>query len=221
MTKNVPASIASVQVGPVAPLGPQGVPSGFVKWRTDSPVSVTRLGLAGDSQADLSVHGGPDKAVYGYAMSNYSIWLRDFPQHAELLVPGGLGENLTIEGLDESLVCIGDIVRIGTTILQVTQSRQPCFKFALRFDDRRMPSAMMKNGCCGWYYRVIDPGTVSAGDAVILGSRPNPAWTIARFRRLIANRSVGAAESAELGELEGLAAHWRRKAREATQQART
>jgi MOSC domain-containing protein YiiM len=215
MPREATARIVSVQAGRVAPLGPKGVPSGFVKHVVNGPVHAGKLGLEGDEQADLTVHGGPDKAVYGYALSSYSGWLRDFPQHGALLTPGGLGENLTIEQLDETTVCIGDIVRVGTTALQVSQSRQPCFKFALRFNDKHLPRAMMRNGLCGWYYRVLEPGMLSAGDTMTLQSRPNPNWSIARFHRLIAGLPAALGDMAELTKLEGLAAHWREAARQA------
>src|SRR5450631_4197048 len=184
MPTDASARIVSVQTGRVAPLGPRRVPSGFVKHGVNGPVHAGTFGLEGDEQADLTVHGGPDKAVYGYALSSYSIWLRDFSQHGALLIPGGLGENVTIEGLDETTVCIGDIVRVGTVVLQVSQPRQPCFKFALRFNDKHLPRAMMRNGLCGWYYRVLEPGTLGAGDAMTLQARPNPGWPVARFHRL-------------------------------------
>ena len=215
MPTDATARIVSVQAGVVAPLGPQGVPSGFVKHVVNGPVHAGKLGLEGDEQADLTVHGGPDKAVYGYALSSYPVWLRDFPQHGALLTPGGLGENLTIEQLDETTVCIGDIVRVGTTALQVSQSRQPCFKFALRFNDKHLPRAMMRNGLCGWYYRVLEPGMLGAGDAMTLQARPNPNWSIARFHRLIAGLPAPPGDMAELTKLEGLAAHWREAARQA------
>ena len=93
------ATVHSVQIGRVAPLGPEGVPSAFVKRPIDGPIVVATLGLAGDEQADLRVHGGPDKAVYGYAHSNYPAWLEAYPQHSALLVPGGFGENLTLDDL--------------------------------------------------------------------------------------------------------------------------
>lgn len=203
--------IVSVQAGRSAPLGPQGVPSGFVKHVMEGRVRAGRLGLGGDEQVDLTVHGGPDKAVYGYALSSYAIWLRDFPQHRALLTPGGLGENLTIAEIDETTVHIGDIVRVGTAALQVSQPRQPCYKLALRFNDRHLPRAMIRNGCCGWYYRVLEPGTLGAGDLVTLQERPNPDWPIARFLRLIATRPA-LSDMAELAKLEGLAVHWREAA---------
>lgn len=158
------ARLLSIQVGRIAPLGPDAVPSAFTKTRIDGPVGVGWLGLEGDEQADLSVHGGADKAVYGYSAANLAAWQRDFPEHAATFVAGGVGENLTIDGLTEDDLCVGDVHRIGSATLQVVQPRQPCFKFALAFHDSRLPKAMVRNGRAGWYYRVVEPGTIRAGD---------------------------------------------------------
>jgi MOSC domain-containing protein YiiM len=193
--------VRSVQVGRIAPLGPDRVMSGFVKKPIVGPVEVGLLGLAGDEQADLEVHGGPDKAVYACSLGNYAAWKAAFPQHQMLLVPGGLGENLTIDGLAEGEVCLGDQMRIGTAVLQVSQPRQPCFKFALRFDDLTMPRAMVKNGMSGWYYRVLVPGSLAAGDEVRLLERPHPQWSIERTNRLIIQRHGTVAEKAEFSRL--------------------
>ncbi|MGH9695585.1 MAG: MOSC domain-containing protein, partial [Bryobacteraceae bacterium] len=188
---NAPAHagiVMSVQIGRAAPLGPQAVLSGFVKRPVSGAVEVTQTGLLGDEQADLRVHGGPEKAVYGYAELRYGAWRTAFPQHSALLIPGGFGENLTIAGCDETTVCLNDIVRIGTCLLQVSQPRQPCFKFALRFTDEAMPQAMVRNGYCGWYYRVLKPGRLSAEDTVSLEERPHPLWSIDRVNRQIVQR---------------------------------
>jgi MOSC domain-containing protein YiiM len=98
---------------------------------------------------------------------------------------------------------LGDIVRIGTAVLQVTEPRQPCFKFALRFDDVAMPRAMVRNGYCGWYYRVLTPGSLAAGDSVVLEERPNPDWSIDRVNRLIVQRRATEAERAAFAQLPG------------------
>jgi MOSC domain-containing protein YiiM len=194
-------SLRSVQVGRVAPLGPDGVMSGFVKATVQGLVEVGLLGLAGDEQADLSVHGGPDKAVYACSLGNYAAWKSAFSQYEALLVPGGLGENLTIDGIAEDDVCIGDHMRIGTAVLQVSQPRQPCFKFALRFNDVAMPRAMVRNGMSGWYYRVLQPGSLTAGDEVRLLERPHPEWTIERINRQIVQRRGSVADKAEFSRL--------------------
>jgi MOSC domain-containing protein YiiM len=210
-----PASIVSVQIGGIAPLGPGAVPSGFVKHPVHGPVMADRLGLAGDQQADRRVHGGPDKAIYCYPAEHYPRWREVMPRHADLLVPGGLGENLTLEGLDEDGVAIGDVFRVGAVMLEVTQPRQPCFKLALRFADPSMVKAMVHSGFSGWYLHVLEPGLVEAGASIRLEDRPNPAWSITRFNRLIYRKSVTFGELAEVAELPGLALHWRKSFRAA------
>jgi MOSC domain-containing protein YiiM len=205
-------SVVSIQVGRVGPLSRGRVPSGFVKRPVIGPVMVKRLGLAGDQQADLRVHGGPDKAIYCYPMEHYAKWLAAAPSSAALLVPGGFGENLTIHGFDEERVCIGDVLRIGGVTAQVTQPRQPCFKLGLRFGDRQMLRAMVRSGLSGWYLRVLDPGPVEAGASITTIDRPNPAWSITRLNRLIA-RHGSLEEIAELTHLPGLASDLRNSAR--------
>jgi MOSC domain-containing protein YiiM len=206
-------SLLAIRVGRSRPLGPEGVPSGFVKDAVEGPVRLRWLGLEGDEQADLRVHGGIDKAVYGYAVSNYPRWRADFPAHAALFVPGGVGENLAIEGLDEASVCIGDVHAIGTAQLVVCQPREPCFKFALRFDDEQVVHAMVRNGRSGWYYRVAREGAVQAGDRVQCVERPNPAWTIARFVALASRQKFSEDAWEELAGLKGLAQQWQERAR--------
>lgn len=209
------AHVASVQVGRIAPLGPEGVPSGFVKSAVTGPVEVTPHGLAGDEQADLRVHGGPEKAVYAYGLAAYAQWRVAFPEHAMRLRPGAFGENLSIDGLAEETVCLGDVVGIGSATLQLCQPRQPCFKLALHFADKRMPRAMIRNGRSGWYYRVLAPGALIAGDAVCLLDRPNPAWPLSRFNALLAAKAWTVDAAKELATMTGLADEWRQTARHA------
>src|SRR5689334_21378211 len=172
------AVVVSVQVGPIAPLGPSDrqVPSAFVKSNVIGPVRVEPLGLAGDEQADLTVHGGPDKAVYCYPSEHYPRWINDVPRHEAMLVAGAFGENLTTQGLNEVSVSIGDVFRIGSAEFQVTQPRQPCFKFGLRFNDNSLGRMMIQSGRTGWYVRVLKPGVLQAGDAMQTLRKPNPDW---------------------------------------------
>lgn len=192
------AILASIQVGRIAPLGSDAVPSGFVKHRADRPVAVGLLGLAGDAQADLTVHGGPDKAVYGYAAGHYPRWVRMFPALADRFRAGSMGENLTIDGLDEVAMCVGDVHAIGDALLQVCQPRLPCFKLALAFDDARIVKVMMKTGLSGWYYRVLREGTITAGVPITLVERPNPRFA---FPRLVTIANFGGASLAEMNAL--------------------
>jgi len=199
------ARVIAVHIGQIAPLGPDRVLSAFVKRPVVGAVQVQRMGLVGDEQADLSVHGGLDKAVYGYAVGHYAAWRQEYPRHDALLVGGAFGENLAIQGLDEADLCVGDIHAIGSALLQVCQPRQPCFKFALRFEDTALPRAMTRNGRSGWYYRVVREGSLMPGDAVTLHERPNPDFS---FTRLIAivNRSPPTKEElVRMRELPGLA----------------
>lgn len=197
--------LASIQVGTIAPLGPEGVPSGFVKRGVAGPVRVGRLNLEGDAQADLSVHGGVEKAVYAYASSRYGEWLADFPHHAARFVPGAFGENLTIDGMDETAICAGDVHAIGSARLQVCQPRQPCFKFALHFEDVRLPNAMVRSGRSGWYYRVVEEGVIAPGDSVTLVDRPNPDVDFTSLVALVYRRQASLDYLARLAEAEGVA----------------
>jgi MOSC domain-containing protein YiiM len=205
--------VRSVHIGEIAPLGDEGVPSAFVKHPVATAVEVTALGLAGDSQADLRVHGGPEKAVYGYATANYAAWRTEYPKHTALLVPGGFGENLAVDGMTESDLCVGDVHSIGSALLQVCQPRQPCFKFALRFDDTSLPRAMVRNGRSGWYYRVIRVGSLSPGDAVILHDRPNPDFPFTRLVELAGRGRPTPAELRRMAVMNGIAGDWRDMAR--------
>jgi MOSC domain-containing protein YiiM len=179
----VAASVVSVQVGQIAALGRDGVPSAFIKRPVTGAVMVDKLGLVGDQQADLRVHGGADKAVYCYPIEHYARWREMLRGKEDRLVPGGFGENLTTQGLDEGQVCVGDIFQIGRARVQVTQPRQPCFKLALRFEDPQMIKAMVRNGFSGWYLRVLEPGSLEAGASIELLDRPNPTWSISRLNR--------------------------------------
>lgn len=209
------ARLASVQCGRVAPLGPERVPSGIVKTPVAGPVAVERLGLAGDEQADLSVHGGPDKAVYGYAAAHYPRWRAEHPQLAPHLTPGAFGENLTIEAMEESDLCVGDIHAIGSARLQLCQPRQPCYKFALRLADPRAPRAMVRSGRSGWYYRVIEPGVIAPGDAVTVVERPHPDLPFTRLVEIVNFGAATAEEMAALARAPGVADWLRARARAA------
>ena len=137
------------------------------------PVAVGTLGLAGDEQADLSVHGGQSKAVYAYPVLHYPYWqtVRVQAQVAaadEPLAFGMLGENLTIEGLDETALWIGDRLRLPGCELVVSEPRQPCFKFNAAMGFAQASSLMNQSGYCGAYLAVLHPGTLQAGDEIDL-----------------------------------------------------
>lgn len=207
------ARLASIQVGRIAPLGPDAVPSGFIKKAVAGAVTVGELGLDGDAQADLTVHGGPEKAVYGYAADHYPQWARDFPALAERFLAGSMGENLTVTGIDEDDLCVGDVHVIGSALLQLCQPRQPCFKLALALGEARLAKAMVRSGRSGWYYRVLRGGTIAAGDTVTLAERPNPDFPFARLTEIVNRGGASIAELQALADMPGVASRIAAKAR--------
>jgi len=152
---------------------------------------------------------GPEKAVYGYSLENYGAWRIEYPRHAAVLVPGGFGENLCIEGMRESDLYVGDIHRMGSARLQVCQPRQPCFKLALRFQDKMMPKAMVRSGRSGWYYRVLEPGEIAPGDTVHLDERPNCDFLFTRLVEFISHDNATRLELERMQSMEGLATDWK------------
>jgi len=135
-------------------------------------VAIREPNLAGDRQADLTVHGGSGKAVYAYPAEHYEYWRKQLSDAS--FSWGVFGENLTTEGLREDTLCIGDLLRVGSAVLRVTQPRMPCYKLQLRFNRDDMIKRFLMSGRSGLYLSVIEPGKVSVGSkAEILGRDPN------------------------------------------------
>lgn len=176
-------------------------------------VRVTRLGLAGDEQADPSVHGGPDKAIHHYPADHYTWWRAVLGDHPLLDGPAAFGENISTEGLVEAGICIGDRWRLGTALVEVSHGRQPCWKLDHRFGGAAVLARMVKSRRAGWYYRVIEEGTVAAGDLLELVERPFADWSVERvFGLLIAGDHKRDRESLEaLGGVGLLAQAWVRR----------
>ncbi len=139
--------------------------------------------IEGDRQSDLTVHGGPGKAVYCYPSEHYAYWREKLPTH-DLSVYGAFGENLTTEGLLETDVRIGDRFRVGTAVLQVTQPRMPCFKLGIRFNLGTMVKLFWKSGRSGIYFSIVEEGDVAAGDPIERIARGPEEVTISDVVRL-------------------------------------
>jgi MOSC domain-containing protein YiiM len=132
-------------------------------------ILIGKMGVDGDEQADFSVHGGVEKAIYAYPEQHYGFWnelLARETHRTELIEHGYVGENLTVEGFDESNVWVGDIWKIGTVELQVTKLREPCFKFNARMAYKGSAKAMIQSGRSGWYLQVHEIGQIKAGDII-------------------------------------------------------
>ena len=160
--------VISVNVGLPREVASNGgrVTTGIFKSPVSGSVPVRRLNLDGDRQADLTVHGGPYKAVYAYPIEHYPKWRGELP---ELELPmGAFGENLTVEGLDENTLHIGDRLRIGTSVLVVTQPRMPCYKLGIRFGRTDIIKRFLVSERSGFYFSVLKEGEVGAGDELEL-----------------------------------------------------
>jgi MOSC domain-containing protein YiiM len=186
--------------------------TGFFKELIKGHVFVGATNLAGDGQADLENHGGIDKAVLAYSADHYPKW------REELGMPdmphGAFGENLTIVGMSEESVCVGDILSIGKVIFEVSQPRQPCWKLARRWRMHALTGMVVRNGRSGWYLRVLEEGWIEAPMPVSLLYRPNPDWPIARANEILHHRKTDLELTLELADVPALARSWSRELRE-------
>ena len=142
------------------------VSTGIFKSAVEGPVRVNAENLTGDAQADLRVHGGPDKSVYAYPLEHYTYWRETLPRTD--WEAGLFGENLTTTGLLETDVRVGDVFSMGTAQLMAVQPRMPCFKLGIRFDDPGMVRRFVQAGRPGIYFRVVQEGFLQAGDTIQL-----------------------------------------------------
>ena len=157
------------------------------KRAVDGERAVGPLGIEGDEQADLSVHGGPSKAVYAYPSEHYPFWQTVRAQAGvapwdEPLVPGALGENLTLAGVVESDVFIADLLRFPNCALAVSGPRFPCFKFNAAMGFAHAAKLMVQSAWCGWYFSVREPGTIAAGETFTIVAGPREVGIVELFR---------------------------------------
>jgi MOSC domain-containing protein YiiM len=144
--------------------GGQKISTGIFKEPIEGRITLRTLNLDGDRQADLSVHGGPDKAVYAYPVEHYEYWHSVFP---DLVMPNGMfGENLTVEGLIESEISVGDVFRIGSASVIATQPRMPCYKLGVKFGRMDVIKKFLASGRSGIYFKVSKEGEVATGDTI-------------------------------------------------------
>jgi len=185
--------------------------TGILKEPVSGRVRVGSLNLEGDGQADLRVHGGVDKAVYAYPVEHYLRWKedlgRDFPY-------GQFGENLTVEGLLEDRVEIGDIYGIGTTRLQVSQPRTPCHKLGARMGSEAFPRRFLESGRSGFYLRVLGEGELGAGDPIHLEYREAESLSVLDIVRALHFEPSDPSILRRASELPALSPGWRRQFRE-------
>lgn len=204
--------ISQLRRGIARPFGPQGQPSAIDKQQIQGPVDVSATGLAGDEQGDPRIHGGPDKALHAYAVSHYPQWRAEYPKSAAHFVPGGFGENLVVEGATEQDMCLGDLWTVGDVVLQLSQSRQPCWKLNQRFEVPDMARRVQDSGRTGWYFRVLRPGQISAGMTAKLTGRPHPDWSLTRLWSVLYRDTLDQAALRAFVALPDLPDRWRKMA---------
>lgn len=207
----VAVPITEMFAGRAVPFGPKGEPSAIGKTLAPSPWRIVTHGLAGDEQGDLVHHGGSDKALHHYPREHYDAWRAAVPALApHLSQPAAFGENISTIGLSEEAVCIGDIFKAGSVVLQVSQARQPCWKLNVRFAHSAMAQLVQSSGRTGWYYRVLEPGIILSGDELTCLDRPQPEWPLARILDLLYHRPLDLESLRQLAEVSQLASGWRR-----------
>lgn len=207
-------AIDAVLTGKARIFGDKGEPSAIAKTLVTQARTVGFLGIEGDEQADLTVHGGVDKAIHHYTRDHYDWWVATLGEHTLLETPGAFGENISTAGLVESDACIGDRYRLGSALVEISQGRQPCWKLGHRFGIAKVPATMVRTRRSGWYYRVVEEGAVAEGDALDLIDRPLPDWTVERVFGLLVGGDGKRAPAAlhDLAAMDVLATSWRLRA---------
>ncbi|MCI0431879.1 MAG: MOSC domain-containing protein [Rhodospirillales bacterium] len=184
------------------------VSTGIFKEPVTGRCRVRKLGIEGDGQADLTAHGGPDQAVYAYPVEHYGYWKKELGR--DHLPYGQFGENLTIEGIDEATALVGDVLQIGSAVLQVTQPRLPCYKLGIRMGaGATFPRRFQRSGRVGFYLRVLKEGQLVAGDRIKLIERGEGRVSIAEFLQVYASKRPSRQAIARVLAAPGLSEAWR------------
>ncbi|WP_138751186.1 MOSC domain-containing protein [Paenibacillus sinopodophylli] len=201
------ARLLSLNVGePVAIAhGSKQIQSGIFKSPSSSAHRLSITGIQGDGQGDLINHGGPDKAVCVYFEQRYDYWNEQFDQSFAF---GAFGENFTLSEWTEDDLCIGDIIHAGDIIVQVSQPRQPCYKLGLRHSLPELPVRVQQQGFTGFYFRVLQEGTIAAGTPFIIASRHQARITIAEANRVMYKNKDDIEGIRKLLAVKELAASW-------------
>lgn len=171
--------ILSIHVGRASPLrGKEETQSAIDKRPVEGPVALGRLGFEGDVQVNRRNHGGPHKAVCAYCACYYPQW---HARYSSTMPPGSFGENLHLDGLGDGEVCLGDLYRAGSAVLRVTGPRGPCTKLSAHWGLKDLHLAALHERRTGFYMKVVETGSVAAGDELSLLERPTPQWSLVDF----------------------------------------
>lgn len=210
--------LLSIQVGKIQTNEHEGESwtSAYRKKAVAGELYVDKLHVEGDEQNNKKYHGGIHRPVLMYAAAHYAIWKEELGRELPF---GSFAENFTVEGLDESNVCMGDIFQIGEgLILQVSQPRQPCNQIYIALGIEEIVKRIKANHRSGWYLRVLKEGKAEAGMPILRLEQPYPDWTIERIHEVMTHRKKRKEEAQELSEITALEPTWRRKLAEAAKE---
>jgi MOSC domain-containing protein YiiM len=182
------------------------VMTGICKKAVAGPVRLGMTGFEGDGVGDLKHHGGPDKAVCVYSTDHYAYWEKIL---GTVLPSAPFGENFSVSDLDEAAVCIGDIFRAGTAVVQISQPRQPCSTLAARFGRNDMVKLVVDSGKTGFYFRVLEEGVVERGNALILREKDSYGITVSFANRIYHHDRANREGIEKVLAVEALSGSWR------------
>lgn len=202
--------IIGLYAGKQRPFGPRGNQSAIFKSAVND-VEVNALGMVDDHQADTRYHGGEEKALHQFALSGYEKMMKRHPLQHKIFVPGSMGENMTATDMDDESVCIGDIYQIGALKVQVGSPRIPCWKIDHKLNLTDLHTFISHCGITGWYYRVLEGGTLSVGDEITLLERPNPDLSVHRFMQITNMMNTTIEDMQNASEAVGLDPEWKEK----------
>jgi MOSC domain-containing protein YiiM len=209
-------TLRSVQVGRPREFDFNGRPARSAIWKQPvaGPVAVRGVNLEGDEQADREAHGGPDKAVYAYAGEDLEWWSQQLGRE---LQAGEFGENLTTEGIDVTNALVGERWGVGTTVLEVSEPRVPCWRLGVRMDDKLFPRRFTEALRPGTYLRIVTEGELAAGDSVQIISRPEHDLTIREVFRIFSHDRTEAGRLLTVPQLSDPWRNWARRVLEHAQ----
>ncbi len=181
--------------------------TGIVKQTIQGKIWAGQTNLEGDGQGDRKNHGGVEKAIFVYPIAHYTRWQEKLDR-ADFTI-GAFGENLAVQHMTETDLCIGDTFQIGEATVQVSQPRRPCWRPARRWKIKDLAIQIQREGMTGWYFRVLKEGYIQAGDNLQLQERPFPEWTVAKSNDVMYNQKQNLELTTELAACELLAPSWR------------
>lgn len=191
-------------------IGPKNERTGIYKFPKDS-VFIDVLGIQGDIQVDKRYHGGPERALHQYSLKSYEKIIKAYPLLQQKAWPSSMGENLSVAGMHEKNVNIGDIYQIGECQVQVSGPRMPCFKISEKFNTPNLHKFVAKHGIHGWYYRVLIGGMLRVGDPIRLLERVNPKLSVSAFLAVVQKKSVTTEQLSLAKNAQGLDPEWQAK----------